>query len=200
MNALTNIINPGFEESSNYQTTIHGIASKLINDKRLLGLFQSKFGLKKLANQPHNLTKSTFDSIVDNIGDYYASDKADGERCFVQLFPKSGKVFIVLTDRVHDMTEQFPHSKSKKGDSEASATGPMTVFDAEIINLNRDEPAKSKHPSIYLFDIMLEDDKPVSKQSFEKRHELIDKYTKGPQSHKNFEKKILVRLTKDKFG
>lgn len=181
---FTDYISPNYEEESSYQGTIYNIASKVLDDKRYLEQFHTKNGLKQLANQPKNLTKSVwFDKVLPNIDNYYVSDKADGERCFVHI--TNGKVEIILTDKSFDMTEQFANSCKTE-----------TILDAEIVNMDRDDPAKSKHPKLYIFDILYSGHK-VTHDPFEKREKMLDEYVK---LLKNTEKKILIRLDQASYG
>jgi len=181
---FTNYISPNFEETSSYQMTIYELAKHLI-DGNLLESFKTKNGLKRLANQPKNLTKNIFfDTILPNIDNYYVSDKADGERCFVVIRDK--KVQIVLTDKVLDMTEFFGVTDT-----------PFTILDAEIVNIDRDDPTKSKHPKLYLFDILINKGSKVLHESFEKREKHLDEFVKVLKST---EKKILKRLDSTSYG
>jgi SAM-dependent methyltransferase len=188
VHSFTSYINPQFEDVSSYQKAIYNLASQLLN----YGTepYKTKNGLKQLANQPKNLTKAIFyEQIVPNADNYYLSDKADGERCFVVI--KGGKVEIFLTDRVIDMTKQFEPSKDKVDAQK------MAIVDAEIVDMDRDDPATSKHPKLYLFDVLMYENNKIVHEPFEKREQYLDKIA---ASLSNTEKKILQRLDQKTYG
>jgi SAM-dependent methyltransferase len=181
---FTEYVSPGFEETSSYQMIIYDLAKHLI-DGNLLESFKTRNGLKRLANQPRNLTKSIFfDKVLPNIGNYYVSDKADGERCFVVI--RNKQVLIVLTDKVIDMTDVFKTTDDK-----------FSILDAEIVNMDRDDPLNSKHIKLYLFDILYKNGSKVVHEMFEKREKYLDAFVKVL---KNTEKKILKRLDAKSYG
>lgn len=184
VHTFTSYISPQFEEVSSYQMAIYGLAKSLLE----YGAepYKTKNGLKQLANQPKNLTKAIFYSrIVPNADEYYLSDKADGERCFVSIH--DGKVEIFLTDRVADMTKQFSKKNAIK----------HTIVDAEIVDMDRDDPASSKHPKLYLFDALMFDGRKVVHEPFETRETYLDKIAAVLS---NTEKKILQRLDQKTYG
>lgn len=184
IHSLTSYISPQFDEVSSYQMAIYDIAKRLLD----YGAepYKTKNGLKQLANQPKNLTKSIFyGQIVPHASEYYLSDKADGERCFVSIH--DGKVEIFLTDRVADMTKQFTKKSNIK----------LTIVDAEIVDMDRDDPAASKHPKLYLFDVLMYDNRKVVHEPFEVRETYLDKIA---SILTNTEKKILQRLDQKTYG
>lgn len=183
INHLTSYISPKFEEESSYQLAIYNLAKRLLDYGA--DFYKNKNGLKQLANQPKNLTKSIFyGQIVPNAEEYYLSDKADGERCFVVIHDK---VEIFLTDRVADMTKQFALNNKIN----------LTVVDAEIVDMDRDNPAKSKHPKLYLFDVLMYDNHKIVQEPFEIRKTYLDKVS---SILSNTEKKILQKLDKTTYG
>ncbi len=192
---FTNIITPNFEQASDHQGVVRELANLLIHDKKVAGIFGNR-GFRSLANQPKNLTRDIWNNLLPNIDQYYVSDKADGERCFVKI-QYIGKtpahVDIILTDKVVDLTKIF----TGKAAVEDAKFTTMTLIDAEIVNLDREEPEKSKHPKLYLFDTLICHGENLTNEPFEKREQRLDAHVK---SLDNTEKKILIRLDKTNYA
>jgi Asfivirus mRNA-capping enzyme len=194
VSTFTEVINPEFEKVSDHQGVIKELAETLIQDKRVAQIYSNR-GFRSLANQPKNLTRAVWiNKVLPNIDKFYASDKADGERCFVKIEydgKKPAHVDIILSDRVVDMTKTFTGAKASEKLSS------MTILDAEIVNLDREDPEKSKHPKLYLFDTLVCHGALVSTEPFEKREGRIDQHVKAL---KNTEKKVLIRLDKSNYA
>jgi len=187
---FTDYVNPNFEETSSYQGQIYELAKKLIDDKYQLEQFRTKNALKQLQNNPKNLTKAKFFNVIlPNIENYYISDKADGERCFIYIsFVDTPKIILVLADKAVDMTAILANKLPKSGGD--------IILDAEVVNIDRDHPEKS-HPKIYLFDILMRNGSRVVSDPFEKRESYLDEFV---PYLKNTEKKILKRLDAKTYG
>lgn len=191
---FTDYVNPNFEETSSYQGQIYELAKKLIDDKYQLEQFRTKNALKQLQNNPKNLTKAKFfNTILPKIGNYYVSDKADGERCFIYIrFSNSEtpNIIVVLADKAVDMTEILAGKTISKIKAD-------TIIDAEVVNIDREYPEKSEHPKFYLFDILMKHGQRVVSEPFEQRETYLDEFV---AVLKNTEKKILKRLDAKTYG
>lgn len=197
ISAFTEHINPEFEQSSDHQGVIRELAHLLIQDKRVAMMYSNR-GFRSLANQPKNLTRAIWvNHMLPNIDKYYVSDKTDGERCFVKVEydgKKPDRVNIILSDRVIDMSKIFTGLEPK---TEPSKSSHISILDAEIVNLDRENPEKSKNPKLYIFDVLICHGDNVTNEPFEKREKRIELHTK---ELKNTEKKVLIRLTKNNYA
>lgn len=158
---------------SEYQNAIQLLVQTFIPAKH-----QSRFrnvALKQIANQPIALGVEAYQQILPNLHNYYLSDKADGERCFILV---QDGVKIISSDSIVET------------DLKVSSASKMCVLDAEVMGLG-----DSSFKKIYVFDILMFNDENLTVFDFEKREEYIDKFLKG--APKKIEKKILVRLTDD---
>lgn len=74
------------KHSNNYQTKIYEVA-KYIQPKRA-NQFLHKWGIKQLSNQVIEMDKNTFvNNILNDITDYYITDKVDGKRTILYITP-----------------------------------------------------------------------------------------------------------------
>lgn len=192
---FTGVITPDFEQTSDHQGVIRELANLLIHDKKVAGIFGNR-GFRSLANQPKNLTRDIWlNKVLPNIDQYYVSDKADGERCFVKIEyigKTPARVSIILTDTVLDLTKVFTGK-----DAPDAKFSTITIMDAEIVNLDREKPENSKHPKLYLFDTLICHGENVTNEPFEKREQRLDAHVKELS---NTEKKILIRLDKTNYA
>lgn len=181
INLILNIIYPDRLSSANYHNQIHKIASLLLDEKSAAG-YASKLTLKQLANQPNILDFNIYRTIVyPIIEDYWISDKADGQRCFVWV---SNNSIIVLESSTYTTYE--------------GSTEKTYLFDAELLK----DGEKNYH--ILIFDILIYQDITVISKSFNDRVLLIEPAIKEIKIPKNtgltFEKKIMEKLTKESFS
>lgn len=179
---VQNIVKPGLEESEEYHKTIYHLA-KMLLDNDSSASFKHKYSLKQLANQPKNFSTDEYrDMILPHIDKYYLSDKADGDRCFLQIDPE--RAVLITADKIVNVTDRLKKVNWKmfKG---------VTVLDTEVL-------MDSKDLSIYVFDALYVQDKNVTNMTFEKRLEHIDEVLKYLGT--NVEKKVQIRLTKDGYA
>jgi|GEM_PF-6301214 len=152
-------------------------------------LFKNKFVLKQLANQPIGFSYEEYcKKIIPKVNEYYLSDKANGDRCFVWI--TETKMLILTTTFYVDVTK-FVISKGFKLDYFKDDT----IFDAEVIDLN---PEKAKFGKIYIFDLLYLNGQKLTQKKLEERNEQLD--TLVSEFGKIIQKKILIRLDKDEFA
>lgn len=146
------------------------VADLIVPDKNYSKTFYTKNTLKQLANQPRNFDFATYRNyIVPNITDFYLSDKADGERCFIVLKPGS-KLQYLMTD-------------SLKFDGDYSGTK-IIIMDAELLS----------NGTALCFDLMYIDGT-ATHLPFEKRLYELERVIAEFGKKLNLELKPQVRLT-----
>lgn len=164
--SLFGMINPEFAEKDEMQNEIANIAKFIVDNPKIHYLFKTRFGLKKLANQPIALTLETYSKIYPPIG-YLATNKADGQRCIVSI---NGNRMRLLFG---SMLEIYHPSKPK----EILFEEDITILDAELITKTVGNVTEI---SLYLFDVMVFRDENISRLGYEERIGYLDdavKYT-----------------------
>jgi len=122
------LINSGDGADLEFHKALGYIADLIIPDKNYSKTFYTKNTLKQLANQPRTFEFATYRNfIVPNITDYYLSDKADGDRCFVVLKPGEPLQYL-LTDSLVSGTV-YKGSKIIIMDAELLSNGVALCFD-----------------------------------------------------------------------
>lgn len=164
-----------------YHETLYTIAKLLLSDQdkinNISDKFKDKFTLAQLANKPIGLDLETYrEFILPNINQYYLSDKADGDRCFIFLNDK----FNILTNELYTFDMQYDGIKN-------------AIIDAEIMGLN-----SNSFDKIYIFDILYFNDVKLTQENMETREKYIDKIMLYFEKNKKIEKKILVKLKNQK--
>ena len=97
-NSLVDFVkfDPAAAANTGMQLILGKIAELIVPDKAFAKSFYGKNTLKQLANQPKVLDYQIYRNlVVPNIEDFYLSDKADGNRCFMAVFPDSDSVHYV---------------------------------------------------------------------------------------------------------
>lgn len=111
-----------------YQTALGWVADLIIPDKNYAKTFYTKNTLKQLANNPRSFDFATYRNyIVPNIEDFYLSDKADGDRCFIVAKPNEPITYLTT-----DTLTTGPMHKSDRiliMDAELLSSGVAMVFD-----------------------------------------------------------------------
>lgn len=181
---IQNMVHPDMAEAEGYHAEIYNIAQKLL-DADSAKPFKQRFSLKQLANQPKNFTLEEYqNNILKHINEYYLSDKADGDRCFLLI--DSERVVIITADKLVDVSDRF-----KKIDHKYFTH--LSVFDTEVLDAN------TKDLQIYIFDVLLLNGKNVTHESFKERLDRLDEamsHLKGVP----VEKKIQVALTTEDYA
>ena len=169
---MTKIIDPDNDINTGYQSVIYEAATKLVPSRA--SMFRTKFTLKQLANQPRGFNYSQYrNNIYPNLGEYWLSDKADGQRAFIYIKPDS--FTIILTNSVITL--------------DIKINGEY-ILDAEVIL--DDNPLKSK---FYIFDALISDSKNVTDMPFSGRLKEIDNVIPILRKEKLLaESKIQIRL------
>lgn len=171
--SLFGMINPEFAEKDILQSEIADIAKYIVDNPSIHYLFKSRFGLKKLANQPIALTAESYAKIYPPIG-YLATNKADGQRCIISI---NGNRMRLLFG---SMIEIYHPSKPK----EILFEEDITILDAEMILVNTGAGASTSASasatdiSLYLFDVMVFRDENISRMGYEERIEYLDEAVK----------------------
>lgn len=146
------------------------VADLIVPDKNFSKTFYTKNTLKQLANQPRNFDFATYRNyIIPNITDFYLSDKADGDRCFIVLKPGT-KVQYLMTDSL-DLGVDYSGNKIIIMDAELLSSGVAMCFDL-----------------MYL-------DGTMTHETFEKRLAALDGVIKEFGKALSLELKPQVRLT-----
>jgi hypothetical protein len=154
---LFGMINPDFAEKDEMQSEIANIAKYIVDNPKIHHLFKSRFGLKKLANQPIALTLEAYSKIYPPIG-YLATNKADGQRCIISI---NGNRMRLLFG---NMLEIYHPSKPK----EILFEEDVTILDSEIMI------DAGGNISLYLFDVMVFRDENISRLGYEERITYLD--------------------------
>lgn len=185
---IQSLINPGTENSEEYHKKLYDLATQLLG-KDDAQMFRNRYSLKQLANQPKNFSYEEYQAkIVPHIENFYLSDKADGERCF--LLVENNSIILLTSDKLVDITALLKKADIKK----LSKDGP-TLLDTEVLDLNSKDP---KFSTIYLFDALIHNGKKVVKESFADRQALLDDI--ADQLGPKVEKKIQIRLSQTTAG
>lgn len=187
---LFNIIDPNLKEKNEHQEMIYKAASYIV-PKNILSFYKRKHGFKHLVNQPIGLIKDTYNRILyPNISNYYLTDKADGERCLainqdgVSTIITSTKLIKLdhkISNRQKQPTKKSNQKTSKKQIQTKQKVNKFTMVDAELVD-----------NKIYLFDVLVFENKNLTKFPFQEREKYLEKATK---LFSMAEKKIMVRLT-----
>ena len=133
---------------NDYQAAIFSIAKYIVPKKA--NLFRSKFGMKQLSNQVIELDKNTYlRDLMPNITNYFITDKVDGKRTIVYI--EDGQVYFV-NDTLEKKTTDVPS---------------VYVFDCELYE-----------SSVYIFDVMVFDNKTLVDLPFSDRLKYFSKSVK----------------------
>ncbi len=143
---ITNLINGRNPDNVEYQNMIYATA-KILNLKNK-ERFRYQFGLKQLGNQVFDLTKNKLHEVNQDLGLYYITDKADGERALVLI---NQKKMYILTSKL---------------DVLPCDTDATIIADCEYV--------KQK---LYVFDILYFN-KSLLNENYEQRHEFLDETAK----------------------
>jgi SAM-dependent methyltransferase len=186
---IQNMINPGKAESSTYHAKIYDIARLLLSTGDS-SAFKNKYSLKQLANNPKNFSLEEYvEDILPNIDNYYLSDKADGERCFLMFEPDKKTATLITSDKLLDITKQVTKPITWKKFTD------IVLVDTEVIDL-KSNSTEVTFEQIYLFDVLINGfEKKVHNLDFEKRQALLDDISAATKT----EKKIQMRLTTDRY-
>ena len=163
---LFSMINPDFAEKDVMQGEIADIAKYIVDNPKIHYLFKSRFGLKKLANQPIALTLDSYSKIYPPIG-YLATNKADGQRCIISI---NGNRMRLLFG---SMLEIYHPSKPKEILFEEN----ITILDAELIysaHVDKKGGTAPVEMSLYLYDVMVLRDENISRLGYEERIQYLD--------------------------
>lgn len=177
--------------NQNYNKYMYMIAKLLLIDqdkiKIVSNLFENKFGLKQFANAPITLTYETYlNKILPKIDQFYLSDKADGERCYIFITNK--KIMVISIDNIIDLSD-FIYADTA---FDKLYFNKNTILDVEVINIDY---KNKKFDRIYVFDILMLNDIKLTQENMDKRNDIIDSIIKHMGKH--IQKKILIRLYKE---
>lgn len=158
-------IDESFIDKSQYHKYIYDIAKFIITDKFNLNNFKYKYGLKQLSNNVIDLNKNIyFNDMLNNIEQYYLTDKIDGQRCMIIVSEYyNNEVDIkIIADKVY-LINSFIINNETNSKS-------VTIFDAEMLYTGTLSKELSVNKlKLYLFDIIVFENKNISKLPFEKR-------------------------------
>lgn len=142
------LIDPNISTKQEYQEKLYTVAKHIKADPYLRN-FKRDWGLKNLVNQPIELSRKTYTTVLPNITQYYVTDKADGERCVVYI--SDAESYILTSTKVIPI--------NIKGD--------ITILDAELVK-----------DIVYLFDIIYFAGEKLLKKPFFERVKYFDKAAK----------------------
>jgi len=136
---------------------------------KLLNKYNSN-SFKKLGNNPTALTKFNYISeVLPEINSYYITEKADGERAF--LFIKNEKISYLTSTEEKMLNSKFTLSFSG-------------IFDCELVK-----------DVFFIFDVLEFNGENVSKLSFEKRLDILNKIKQELENTKNINVKKYYKLS-----
>ena len=161
---INNIIDPDHKEDNNYNTEFYKVARLLLSDqdekKNLSNIFKDKYGLKQLATNPFTLIFSNYKEIVlPNINNYYLSDKADGDRCYLYIDKQNTTIFTL-----------FSAIKTNKFDNSSLINKSVIIFDCEIIGLKNED-----FKEIYVFDLLMVNNNKITMKTLTERFNELKK-------------------------
>jgi len=145
-------------DARKYQNIIYLVARLMMKNANL---FKEKYGFKKLGNNVKELTKNDYSNVIlNNVTNYYVTDKADGLRIFL-IYTING--IYKLSDNFVPLFNSPPFNNSI-----------INIFDAEEIthnNLNLNVNNNKDNKSYGIFDYIYSNrvDKMVN-LDFEKRY------------------------------
>ena len=183
-------------EYTEYQEKLYYIAKLILSDQDKIAIdnksgynisnqFKSKYTLKQLANQPVGFNYEEYiTKIIPNIDQYYLSDKADGERCFILI--NNGTLSVLSSSHNIDI----PISSINKFDENYFDNKKNTILDAEVMGLDYNN---KKFDKIFAFDILYLNDEKLTNVSMDERNNKLNIICSktGP----TIQKKIMVRLS-----
>lgn len=164
--------NESFVSDQEYKNYIYEIAKYVFTDKFYLRNFRHKYGLKQLSNQVIDLNKNIYyNTMIHNIDSYYLTDKIDGQRCMIYIseFYNGETDIKIIADKVYyiDIFTITNNVNTKK----------ITVFDAELLyNGELTKVLENNKISLFIFDIIVFENKNVSDQPFEKRLKIMQEH------------------------
>lgn len=169
-NVMANVfIDESFVDKSQYHKYIYDIAKYIITDKFALNNFKYKYGLKQLSNNVIDLNKNIyFNDMINKMQNYYLTDKIDGQRCMIIVSEYyNNEVDIkIIADKVYLINSFIINNESN--------TKSVTIYDAEMLytgNLSKELQVNKLH--LYLFDIIVVENKNISNLPFEKRLDYL---------------------------
>lgn len=139
------LINPQYIGEIAYQEEIYTVAKHIVTNPNILHLFkQPTHRLKQLSNQVIALSKNTYYTDIYPPGDYYLTDKADGQRAIVSI--NGNRCRIIRSDTmVESINGEF-------------VPGEITIADAELIynsQLVGGSGEKAGPFTLHIFDVMV---------------------------------------------
>ena len=142
-------IDPDLEEREHYTSYLLKVARPLVDDKRLK-FFRQRNGFKQLGSAAKEINRNTyFREVRPNIGKYYLTDKADGDRAIAYLSPEES--FYITAKQV------FPiGAKPDK----------LWIIDCELVD------------RLFVFDVMYANGKSLVSVSFSERMKHMDEAAK----------------------
>jgi hypothetical protein len=190
MPIVLGLVDPRYYERVGYHQLLMEIVTKLMPMSDALE-YKNRKTLKNLVNRPHSFTIEEWrNNILPDIDNYYVSDKADGERCFIVMGSQIGgnadspHALLLTADRIIRLdTVPVPEDYWER----------LTVCDAEVLDLEG-----GSHGDIYLFDVLLYKGKNITRDGLVDREKYLDTLDRalGTVVHK----KPLVRMTSNDYG
>jgi len=196
---LINYLNPIFIDNVNlniieYQKEIYNIAKLIITDKRMLYNFKERSGFKRLVNNVVELNRNIYyNDILPNIKHYYLTDKIDGQRCMCIINENKDKINIkILSDKLYKI--------NKYNDIIEEEEHKLTIYDCEILyssELNNIYELEADKVKLYIFDILIYENKNISSEPFENRYKYLEKAENKIKDLKLGKMKKFIKLTKN---
>ena len=148
-------LNPNWRTEIMFQEEVYEVATRIVPNKHILGMFKTHYGLKQLTNQAKALMKTTYREIYPPMN-HYITEKADGIRCVVSI--SGGRCRLIA-----DTLEEF---------GDPNATGDITIADAEL--LRGDKYGDSGDLKLMLFDVMWLRNEDLTNKPFTERYEHLE--------------------------
>lgn len=121
INEIFNIIDKDYMDSVVYQQMIYNVATLLFGSNESYK-YKSSFGLKQMYSKVKDLTKNNLPNVQNSLGEYYITDKADGERAII----------YIVDNYIHYLTHKL--ATIEISNKQSNDKQQIIILDAEIIN------------------------------------------------------------------
>jgi len=190
---LYNIITPNYRDKVDYQEYIYKIATYTVKNKYLLSQFKTKSGFKRLSNNVIELNKPMYyNKVVPLMSKFYLTDKIDGQRCMLYITKKDNDIEVKL------VADNLYSVQSKTLSNNLKDTDELIILDAEFIynnSINKDNMLNLDKLDIYVFDVILFNNKNLSATPFENRFTYFEDVNKFLNKYNLGKVKTFIKLT-----
>lgn len=167
-----------YKSDDKYYKNIIKIA-ELSANKNLQKFIDNEYGLKQISPNPIELTKKKYNTdIFTNIGNYIVTEKIDGLRHILMLYPYRGECYILnsLGQTTIEINKEDYLITSNISQTQQNRPDDVIIIDAELCNTSENSIKNTNDSSdniFYIFDVIWYYDKNVASLVFTDRLEYI---------------------------